>query len=450
MPDPKDAAPFQTMEIGGGASAPFFIVQFDEKGRVENPQTRQLALDTVRAGGFTDLYLFCHGWNNDWKAATSAYRRFIEGYGLLRRSQLPLGRDYRPAMIGVFWPSTALVFPWENSPNMAAGGDDRDAEIAAAEMDVVRGLAARVPEASVGRFYEIAALRRPLTEAEAREFAGWMAPAYAAAGEEVPESAAPATADSLVELWKGIAAAEPAADDDDGRPRPPGAAGRGPAAAGFLGIPSPREILRSFTVWQMKDRAGVVGAHGVRDMLFELLGMNGLRVHLVGHSFGCKVCLAALSAIPNPANPAASVLLLQPAISAKCFATDARGGKPGAYRIALQPTHTRLPILSTFSRHDFPLHTAFHRAVRRKEDLGEIGRAAEVSPFAALGGYGAQGCAPGESLVVDILRPQAAYDLSGAGGVRVISVRGDATISGHGDISNESTYWALHQQVMAS
>ena len=430
MPDPKQAGPYRVVDLGAGASAPFYIIQFDAEGRVENPQTRQHLIDHVRTRGVTDLYLFSHGWNNDWKSATKSYDDFIAGYGAFRRRQPALGRPYVPALAGVFWPSVTLVFPWESAPRRA--GPRRAAELAAIESEIVRELTAVVPRDRVPRLYELIALRRSLDDAEAHELATLIAPAYAAEGEELPSEPGPPAADELVAMWTAQAARS---------------ARSGAVRAGIGGLPTPRDILRAFSVWKMKDRAGVVGARGVAPLAAELLATEGVRVHVVGHSFGCKVCLAALCAMPEPARPAASLLLLQPAVSAKCFAVDARDGKPGGYRAALSLRRVAQPILSTFSKYDFALHAIFHLAVRRKQDLGEIGRAA-VSPFAALGGYGAIGCAVGENEVVDVALPPRRYTLK-AGGPRLLSVRADATIGGHGEIRNDSTWWALWQQVDA-
>jgi hypothetical protein len=32
---------------------------------------------------------------------------------------------------------------------------------------------------------------------------------------------------------------------------------------------------------------------------------------------------------------------------------------------------------------------------------------------------------------------------------RIVALRGDALIAGHGDVSNEATWWALYQQLRA-
>src|SRR5690606_15613941 len=58
----------------------------------------------------------------------------------------------------------------------------------------------------------------------------------------------------------------------------------------------PRRIIRLLTVAIMKDRAGVVGHGGVGKVLQTLLDHSAARIHLIGHSYGAKVMLSALSA----------------------------------------------------------------------------------------------------------------------------------------------------------
>jgi hypothetical protein len=100
---------------------------------------------------------------------------------------------------------------------------------------------------------------------------------------------------------------------------------------------------------------------------------------LIGHSYGAKMVLSALRACDCV--EVDSVLLLQPAVSAYCFAPA--GSVPGsALAGGYEPTLTRSrqPILVTFSRHDFPLRTAFQLAARRRGDLGEADVAADEPP----------------------------------------------------------------------
>ncbi len=211
----------------------------------------------------------------------------------------------------------------------------------------------------------------------------------------------------------------------------------------------PRLAIRGLTVYQMKDRAGKVGAHGVGPLLRELLTGTDARLHGVGHSYGCRVLLSAICFGDRWPRPLHSLLLLQGAISHLCFASNVNGVEhPGGYRPALD--RVALPILCTFSQNDAPLHRFFHLILRRGKDLGEIQIAADAAPpsrFAALGGYGPRDS--GETLV-DVLDAAAIdggkrYDVTRL--IPVIGIDATQTIGGHSDVNNLSTWWMLYNLV---
>ena len=77
-----------------------------------------------------------------------------------------------------------------------------------------------------------------------------------------------------------------------------GAAGFGDALGGLLH--GAKEALRQATYWQMKNRAGTVGRHGLGPLLGRLPA--GVRVHLVGHSFGARLVSFALAGLPAGAS----------------------------------------------------------------------------------------------------------------------------------------------------
>jgi hypothetical protein len=86
-----------------------------------------------------------------------------------------------------------------------------------------------------------------------------------------------------------------------------------------------REALRVASYFEMKNRAGIVGEHGLGPLLAELQASQGqLRVHLLGHSFGGRLVGFALAGLPAPApgTPSAvkSLLLIQAAFSHFAFA----------------------------------------------------------------------------------------------------------------------------------
>ncbi|MCP5058757.1 MAG: alpha/beta hydrolase [bacterium] len=452
------AAPYRMITASDGSAVPWYIMPFDERGRCTAPLTRREMLERLSAGGFTDVYLFSHGWNNDWEVSSERYDSFIQGFIGMRKAQsLQMGRPYKPLLIGIFWPSTALVLPWERAPRMAGiGGVTDDAEVAD-ERAMVQELSRSIAESEVERFYELAQKAEGLDEREALELASLLLSVGVRGGDELSEQAGEenATPQDLVAAWHAAQAVlptgpevddgdEPLDDDDFGTAD--GAAAT-PDAAGLLSALDPRNILRLTTVLQMKDRAGVVGARGVSPLLAELLASSDARAHLVGHSYGGKVVLSAVCQSPLP-RKVQTLLLLQPAVSRLCFAADTGAGHAGGYRPALDRCGH---ILSTFSRKDAALTKFFHLAARRARDLGELRIAAgsEPSKYAALGGFGPGGLAPEEMARVKMKQVGEGYGLEQQA-QPVLALEGHEAIGGHGDISNSHTWWALFDAVKSS
>lgn len=451
MPSKVPAGPFAIRRTAEGAEFPYYILPFDKDGTCEAPETRRHLLGQV--ADRSDIYVFCHGWNNDWKAATDRYAEFIDEL-VAQRKRLgpPTLPGYRPLLVGLFWPSQALEwFESETGPAMAGAVGDTVAETALSE-----DIADALPEDRRARFRALAGADA-LDETQSREFADLLASAASPGEDEgVPRGAL--SADDLLAAANALRTPPPPDFDDIGSAIPGGAmpggaapddatpgdaanSGQTPAAAGIgdaLSWLDPRHLIKPFTVWTMKDRAGIVGARGVRDLLDALLRDSRARIHLLGHSFGCKVVMTATASLPEPLpRKIHSAVLFQPAVSQYAFAPKVPDtGLPGGFHKTL--ARIERPVVTTFSAHDLALGKAFHLALRRAHDLGEQPLIAgdSPSPYAALGGFGPR--ASNETIVF-IHDPGEAYDF-GPGG-RIVGIRGTRTIGGHGDINNASTWW---------
>lgn len=444
MPTMIPAGPYATLATATGVRFPYYIVPYDKDGRCEGPRTLQHLLDHL--AGFSDVFVFSHGWNNDWTTATERYEHFIRGF---QDQQKALGLSppagYKPLLVGIFWPSQALAwFDSETGPGFAAGGDPRER---AADVDAARtqvnDIAGMLPDEQRERFFALAQ-SESLSEVEARELANMLVPLMSLDDEGVVTQEA--SADDLLTAAGSLRGEEP----DDDEVGTVGGNAAGPRHAGFgdaLGKLDPRNVLKPFTVWQMKDRAGKVGTRGVAGLLQAILTGSNARVHVLGHSYGCKVVMAATAAIADGIRPLHSAVLLQPAISQYAFASSLpeRPGVSGGYRKNLQ--RVKGPVVATFSARDNPLTKSFHLALRRKADLGEQPLHAGASPsiYGALGGFGPQDSG---QIIIDIKDPAQPYDLAPGG--RIIGIKGTRTISGHGDISNPSTWWLAHSAASAA
>lgn len=435
MPSMVPVGPYQLQALADGTTFPYYVVPFDKRGRCEAPLTRKHLLDHLR--GHTDVFLFSHGWNNDWTAATKRYASFIEGYAGQRAALgLQPAAEYRPLLVGVFWPSQALAW-FDSETGPAFAGTDQDVEEGRA---LAAEFGAELPSEVHERFLALAQSSK-LSPDEAREFATMLAGLVGPDDEGLGRGSV--TAHDLM-----AAAADmtpPPNFDDVDALAPPHALRGNPEAAGasdFFKKLDPRNIIKPFTVWRMKDRAGVVGSLGVSKLLRDLLCGSDARIHLLGHSFGCKVVMSATASLPEKLpRKVHSALLLQPAISQYAFAGDVpeSGGLAGGYFGNL--ARIERPIVATFSARDVALSKTYHRALRRQSDLGEqpIPAGGSPSKYGALGGFGPQNS---NEIIIDIKGPGSPYEL-GAGG-RIIGIRGTQAISGHGDISNGSTWWLAY------
>jgi hypothetical protein len=441
MSDARPVGPYEMLATSS-VPVPLYLIPFDKKGRCTGPLTLGQLLNEVEAGNFTDIHIFSHGWNNIFRDAVALYKEFFSGY-LKLRDELRLNDPsrYKPMLVGIIWPSTALVLPWEQPPHIAAlAGSPERVATAGEEHDALDEVASAINENTVTRFYELS--QRPvLNQQEARELAEILLPIFQTTSDIELDLEGAVTPDDILAVWVNLAAGEHEprkpgfARDDQGEPAQPG-------AAGIVDFLDPRRPIQIATVLLMKDRSGTVGAFGVGPQLVsKLLGLGKARVHLIGHSYGAKVMLSALC-YEAPTAKARSMLLLQPAISYLCFGENIDGkGRRGGYRDALD--RVELPIFSTFSSNDVPLTKFFHLAVRRDSDLGEVKIAgAPPSEFAALGGYGPGGLREGESETIPMRSAPSKYPF-GQGGVRVYGVDGsDHKILGHGDVKNVFTEWA--------
>ena len=66
-------------------SVPFYVIEFDKNGVCTSPVA--LAHIAEASKTKTDVFLFSHGWNNDWQAATEGYERFVDRFIDVRRAR---------------------------------------------------------------------------------------------------------------------------------------------------------------------------------------------------------------------------------------------------------------------------------------------------------------------------------------------------------------------------
>lgn len=444
MPQVRPAGPYAL----DGVRAETWLVRFDKKGVCTSPRTRDALLGRLKEAKTAPIIFFSHGWNNDFADAVELYRRFLIEFEKVLAAQ-PL-KEPAPIFVGATWPS--IWFPSDDGPQFA-GAPAADNETAARER-FIRQLQETLPdETDWERLYVLLEAER-LDASEAEELARLLQPLVAARQDDEGTPESEATAGNILQAMQEMQAAAGPPEEEDLEDvgivgAVEGGSPGGPGTAGILQYLDPRWAVRLGTLYLMKDRAGTVGWVGIAALLRGILAASGGPVHLVGHSYGCKVMLSGL--INGPlARKVQSLLLLQPAVSHLCFADKVPGREgAGGYRGALDRVEG--PIFSTYSAHDFPLHSIYHHALVRRTDLGELGVAAATTAagnppnaYAALGGYGPRGA--GEFLTEPLPKPD---DPIPGGGKRLVAFDGSRAtrIGGHGDVVSPSTAGLLRRQM---
>ncbi|OKK14656.1 serine-threonine protein kinase [Streptomyces sp. CB00455] len=414
---------------------PYAELTFDSEGDAD-PAT----LSAVAGMDATDLLVFAHGWNSDRSTATRLYDRFFTPFPGLVGPQVRLG------YVGVVWPS--IRFSDEPIPDFdepgahmePGSGPELDPGTRRAlgdfwpgrrtELDRVAELLARCPE-SQAAFIEFGALVRELAGVDAVDgdspaavpliFTADVLEVCRALTLGLAEASAP---------QGGVGAADPAAGDTGAREVSPG----DPPRALWSGA---KELLRQATYYQMKKRAGVVGERGLGPVLTALARLRpGLRVHLVGHSFGARVASFALRGVPDDARFVRSLTLLQGAFSHYAFSDRLphdhdRGGALGGLQRRVDG-----PVVACHSRHDTSLGVFYPLASRMAGD--SAGLLGFDERWGALGHDGVQAVPGAPRLTLDAALREG---VPGAGCVSVDAAsvvrRGGVPSGAHSDICHE-------------
>lgn len=373
---------------------------FDAQGDVDHAGEQQL-VDELRAADVTDLVMFCHGWNNDEAAATALYERWFD----LLNAQLGDGR--KVGFVGLRWPSQlwrdVAIPDFDPTPGGGAPGAAALNEAAtavaegpalspeqlqdlktlfprgAAELDQIAALLGADP--NQGRADELFAAMQKFNDAVTVE----------STDGETPESKRPGmlqAGKTANEVFGAYANALVASGVDVG--------GEGGGAAGLgdqLGKlwDGAKEALRGLSYWQMKNRAGIVGQHGVGPLIGRIAAeFPALRIHLVGHSFGARVVSFALAGLPaGDPSPVKSVTLLEGAFSRFAFADDLpfdSVSPNGA--LAGQLARVDGPVTVCFSSHDLALSLSYPLASAVAGD-DRAGAEDPLFRFRAIGSLGA-------------------------------------------------------------
>ncbi|MFF8595493.1 serine-threonine protein kinase [Streptomyces sp. NPDC015220] len=413
--------------------APYWELTFDADGDPDGPERDRLLAD-LPGSGVRDLIVFAHGWNNDRSEATRLYSRFF--------APVPgLAPAARIGYVGVVWPSMRFCDePIPDFPRSAAGpapGPALDEDTRRALLDTFPGRAAVVDR--LARMLD----QRPREGTALEEF-GRLVRLLAEAAPPGPQALF--AADTVA---RGVPRGEPGMftrPTADVCAEFAAAAARLEAPAGpeTFSLPDPwdgaKELLRQATYYAMKRRAGTVGERGLGPAVGRLAHTApGVRVHLVGHSFGGRLVSFALRGLPARVRSVKSVTLLQGAFSHYAFAPRLPDD-PGAGGVLCgQEDRVDGPLVCCHSRFDSALGTFYPLAARMADDdrsvLGvDIGGL--LGPeWGAMGHDGVQGV-PGTRAYALAAALSAPLPVSGCVNVDAAEVirRGGPPAGAHSDI----------------
>ncbi|MCB5169733.1 serine-threonine protein kinase [Streptomyces bambusae] len=433
--------------MSGVGVGPYAELTFDADGDPDAAQRAALLrLDA------TDLVLFSHGWNSDRSVATRLYDRFFAPFPELT------GPGVRLGYAGVLWPSMRFsdepipdfdpprAAPERPAPARPFGSAVRDAAAAATALDAptraaldafwpgraaelgrVAELLATQPE-SAAAFAEFGALVRALAGMPDSPAAAAAAPA-GGPGDALPALFGADTLGVCADLTQALAES--------------GASLGGAASASLTGglrtlWNGGKELLRQATYYTMKKRAGHIGEHGLGPVLGQLARSRpGLRVHLVGHSFGARLVSCALRGLPPDVRTVKSLTLLQGAFSHYAFSESLPHDRRRSGHLGGLQTRVDGPVVSCHSRHDSALGVFYPLASRLARDSAGFG--ASDARWGAVGHDGIHAVPGTVRLTLDAALREG-LPRTGCASVDAAEVvrRGGAPSGAHSDICHEA------------
>jgi len=379
------------------AGIPYVAAIFDKDGAALNKQEVKLP------DGTTDVIVASHGWNNNQEQAEQFYTDLFTNFAAVASDQL---QNKKIAIAGVIWPSkrfTDVVNAAVAEQARGGGAGFATSSTAAdetikAKLDVVATMfdkkaAKKITAAKnqIGKLESDLDARRKFVD-ELRSLLD------ESAAHEEDNSALFFKLDGSVLLEK-LKMPTPLVSSGGGGGGGAASLGAHPktipagGAAGlgdiFSGIKAGAiRFLNYLAYYEMKKRAGTVGQNGVGPMLDRLAG-NVQRIHLVGHSFGCRVVTAAAAA--STTDKLQSMSLLQAAFSHNSFSKSMNG----FFRNVVDNQRIKGPIVVTYTPNDRAVGIAYPAASRLAGTVASAFGDAN-DKFGGLGRNGAQKMETGE------------------------------------------------------
>ncbi|MBA3906300.1 MAG: serine-threonine protein kinase [Pseudonocardiales bacterium] len=446
------------------AGLPFWEIEFDTEGDPD-PARRATLLQEVPQHGITDLFVFSHGWNDDPATARRLYDGF---FGVLAQQHAA----HHPGtatvgLVGVMWPAER----WSDEPIpdftptgpvLSGGGGTAAATVA--DTDAPATVSPTLDDATLAQLIGLfpagadhltrmaTLLGGPVIDDALAEFHERLI-AFADRvgtadddGESVagkpaqrPEMLSDDPATLFGRFRDALQATGAELGDTDGG----GTAGLGDVLGRFWN--GAKEALRSATYWEMKNRAGVIGRVGLGPLLGGLAAAApGLRVHLIGHSFGARLVSCTLAGLPEgAASPVASLTLLEGAFSHFAFVPRLAFDPSRAGALAGMRSRVAGPVTVCFSSHDSAVGTFYPLASLAAGDDSAGGR----DSMWRWGGMGADGAQNDDAVLVGVQAAGSAYSFPADAILNVdasdVVSRGGPPSGAHSDIVHEELTWIV-------
>lgn len=426
------------------AGFPFWVLRYDENGKATDQGVTTL-LQELPSSKLTDLLIFSHGWNNNEATAMDLYNRFFgEIRKLVDDANVPKRPDTVIGVAGVIWPS--ILFPGDPDPSSSTGGaasftaPDQPTTLESElpkvfgnpdQQQLLQELLAMLQEQSSDQDQllafrdKLAALMNTIaTSSDQNEIefraitttndADWMRllDALSSPSDDTSGGGAASLGSSVGQLWNGA-----------------------------------KNALRVTTYWTMKSRAGIIGQNALGPLIGQIQTLvPGLRVHLLGHSFGARLVSYSLAGLPgNPVgaqSPVKSLFLLQGAFSHFAFADALPFDTSRKGDLAGMAQRVDGPLLTTHSLKDLAVGTAYPLAsVIAGQDASD---ATDVMyRWEGMGHDGAQAVNAAGTALGNV---QTKYDFAAGRWLNLdgnnIIVNGGPPSGAHGDIVHPEIAWA--------
>lgn len=437
---------------------PYFEVQFNERGEVVVPAQADALKTYLSTSPGAEVIVLAHGWNNDAEDARRLYRGLLGELRAELAAARVAGSPTDFSILAVLWPSKKFA-DTEIVAGPAAGLDDAISDAALIEQidkleDVTTSPHSR---AKLAHAKALVPDLEDSPKAQAK-FADLIRSVLPNPQNEVTEEDTSQKffvldgSDLMVRLAKPIPV-----EVAPGRGPKPGADTEGLGELGgasglgefFSGVRSAaRNLLNYSTYYLMKERAGTVGA-GLNALLRQIRDSHtGLKIHLVGHSFGARLVTTAVrGSDAGTALTVHSIALLQAAFSHNAFAVDfdeEKDGRTGAFRRVVADKLVRGPALVSYTVNDTAVGLAYPIASSIVGD-DAAGLGDKNSRFGGLGRNGAQHTP--EAAAATLLAVQDEYSLEGG---TIYNLQADNIIRQHGDIVHPEVAHAIISAIAAA